>query len=222
MSNWMIRAACRDAPDPELWFSGDPAAAIRVCGRCPVQERCAQEAEADPDIIGVWGGISWDARAAAAEEAARLAEIDRMAAMRVERAEREALWLANGLEAKRRWRAEWAAVHPQRPAGKVVCPVCSGTYRRHQRSIVVHLRRSHPGYLVPHLIDVDDGDLCSVCHSGPGGRYHLDPGQHEFRAYLYPTWDASSCCAVCNLSRANAYHTDKGALRSDDNDARRA
>jgi WhiB family transcriptional regulator, redox-sensing transcriptional regulator len=52
---------------PEVtWFSerGQTSApAKEVCGRCLVQQECLEYALADPDLMGVWGGMSQRERA---------------------------------------------------------------------------------------------------------------------------------------------------------------
>lgn len=66
-ADWMDEAACA-APevDPE-WFFPDkwqsPAPALAVCRRCPVKARCLNAALAEP-VIGIWGGMTDDRRAA--------------------------------------------------------------------------------------------------------------------------------------------------------------
>ena len=71
--DWKTQAACRTAPDPELFFpaplSGRNADQIyaparRVCAQCPVRNDCLLEAmavEGDRNVqyrAGVWGGLS--------------------------------------------------------------------------------------------------------------------------------------------------------------------
>ncbi|WP_406056284.1 WhiB family transcriptional regulator [Streptomyces sp. NBC_01077] len=48
-TNWRTRGLCRDE-DPELFFpdtAADRRAALAVCARCPVRERCLAEALAE-------------------------------------------------------------------------------------------------------------------------------------------------------------------------------
>jgi WhiB family redox-sensing transcriptional regulator len=56
---------CLEYPEltwfPERGQSSAPAKA--VCGRCLVQRECLGYALADPDLMGVWGGISMRERA---------------------------------------------------------------------------------------------------------------------------------------------------------------
>lgn len=57
---WVVFAACRDAA-AELFFPEDKAqeaAAIAVCGMCPVQLECLDYAIAARETYGVWGGRS--------------------------------------------------------------------------------------------------------------------------------------------------------------------
>jgi WhiB family transcriptional regulator, redox-sensing transcriptional regulator len=57
---WAMRALCADA-DPDTWFPGDEdqdlaAAAIAICGRCPVRTDCLAHALAIRESHGIWGG----------------------------------------------------------------------------------------------------------------------------------------------------------------------
>lgn len=64
--DWMINAACRGAPDPELWFpvtevgpgAAQVAAAKAVCAGCPVAVECLEFAQALGLDHGVFGGLS--------------------------------------------------------------------------------------------------------------------------------------------------------------------
>lgn len=63
---WAKLAACKNHPEPDLWFPGDglvggsnhAPAARRICNVCPVREACLEHALAAPEIHGVWGGTS--------------------------------------------------------------------------------------------------------------------------------------------------------------------
>jgi WhiB family redox-sensing transcriptional regulator len=78
--SWMSRGACRQEPDPELFFpvaavTGPAArqveAAKAVCGRCAVRTHCLSYAlEAMPE--GIWGGTTPEERRAARRRASRL------------------------------------------------------------------------------------------------------------------------------------------------------
>lgn len=62
MTDWMERAACRDA-DPETFFPerGDFAAARdakAICAGCDVAPDCLEFALANDLWYGVWGGVS--------------------------------------------------------------------------------------------------------------------------------------------------------------------
>jgi WhiB family transcriptional regulator, redox-sensing transcriptional regulator len=68
-SSWMDRAACRGAPDADVWFPDDPRRAIvwaeakRRCGGCPVRGECLSWALAiGENAHGVWGGTTPDER----------------------------------------------------------------------------------------------------------------------------------------------------------------
>ena len=56
---WRALARCREAPKalffPEHDEDAEPARTI--CRGCPVQAACANYALADPDLVGVWGGL---------------------------------------------------------------------------------------------------------------------------------------------------------------------
>ena len=64
-SGWRERAACRDAPDPEVFYPGSGndrpiperarRAAASFCARCPVLAACGAEADANRHT-GLWGG----------------------------------------------------------------------------------------------------------------------------------------------------------------------
>jgi len=69
MTTWRERGACREA-DPELFFDEDdhsPAtqAAKTICADCPVMEPCRTFAllPENPDIEGLWGGMTESERA---------------------------------------------------------------------------------------------------------------------------------------------------------------
>jgi WhiB family redox-sensing transcriptional regulator len=55
---WRERAACRGV-DVELFYSdrrSDIDRALALCARCDVREACWQQAMADQEAFGVWGG----------------------------------------------------------------------------------------------------------------------------------------------------------------------
>lgn len=64
MSDWRDRAACLGIdPDVMVPDRGSPTAPAKaVCARCPVAGPCLDEALADPWLLGVWGGTSFDER----------------------------------------------------------------------------------------------------------------------------------------------------------------
>lgn len=59
---WRSRAACRDHPDPDMFFpnptdvAGRQRAAV-VCARCPVVTECLDGANQRRERHGVWGGL---------------------------------------------------------------------------------------------------------------------------------------------------------------------
>jgi WhiB family redox-sensing transcriptional regulator len=57
---WTEQAVC-STTDPELFFpekGGSSAAAIRICGGCPVRTKCLEYALANSERFGIWGGMS--------------------------------------------------------------------------------------------------------------------------------------------------------------------
>ncbi len=67
--DWRSRAACRNAPDPELFFPLDTApgarqvaAAKAICARCPVLAECRSWAISH-EAYGIWGGLTEHQRA---------------------------------------------------------------------------------------------------------------------------------------------------------------
>jgi len=60
------RAACKDAADPDDWFTTDPDVmplVQQVCGRCPERGPCLAFAIEHGITIGVWCGTAPDERA---------------------------------------------------------------------------------------------------------------------------------------------------------------
>jgi WhiB family transcriptional regulator, redox-sensing transcriptional regulator len=73
---WTVRAACRSAPDPEVFFGDAPqrqgnslmeeehrqAAAVTratsFCRRCEVRSECLHHAITWPEHWGIWGGTT--------------------------------------------------------------------------------------------------------------------------------------------------------------------
>lgn len=59
--DWRTRAACRTAPDPDVFYPLDRAddiAARKCCRGCPVRSECLAYALAVDDRWGIWGGLS--------------------------------------------------------------------------------------------------------------------------------------------------------------------
>lgn len=59
--DWHAEAACRDHPDPDMWFPGPGVSrraqrAVEICQSCPVQIECAQHAADHGEGFGIWGG----------------------------------------------------------------------------------------------------------------------------------------------------------------------
>lgn len=58
---WHQQAACRNHPDPDLWFptTGQTTRtqhATTICATCPVQHACADHAHRNQEMFGIWGG----------------------------------------------------------------------------------------------------------------------------------------------------------------------
>lgn len=60
---WRQRAACKDHPDPDLWFpeqggaKSQSARAKVICGGCPVRFQCLGYAQRNQIPEGIWGGF---------------------------------------------------------------------------------------------------------------------------------------------------------------------
>lgn len=71
---WTDQALCVGG-DPEMWFSLDEeveAEAKAICADCPVREKCLDEAYAQSNHHGVWGGLTPDERRSYARVRSRL------------------------------------------------------------------------------------------------------------------------------------------------------
>ena len=60
---WRLHAACRDVPTAAFFGEKGVTAAEtnevrQFCRACPVREECLAYAVADPDIYGIWGGLT--------------------------------------------------------------------------------------------------------------------------------------------------------------------
>lgn len=72
---WYDDAACRHAPDPDVWFperGGNSKAAKAICASCPVQRECRDFALEKEIEFGVWGGTSRQDRNAMKRQVRRL------------------------------------------------------------------------------------------------------------------------------------------------------
>ena len=84
---WRTRSACLSA-DPDLFFpiSATAAAAPQVatakaiCAGCPVRSTCLSYAMDHRDLVGIWGGTTFDERRKARRSRARSAARARHAA----------------------------------------------------------------------------------------------------------------------------------------------
>lgn len=66
---WHLQAACAGVPNPDIFFPNGntvTAAAIELCGRCPVKDACRQAAT-DLNLQGIWGGTTRPERRAVKE-----------------------------------------------------------------------------------------------------------------------------------------------------------
>lgn len=57
-------ALCAQA-DPDAWFpekGGTNRWAKKICGNCPLQDRCADYAIQHEELQGIWGGLSENQR----------------------------------------------------------------------------------------------------------------------------------------------------------------
>nr|WP_324613310.1 WhiB family transcriptional regulator [Mycobacteroides chelonae] len=57
---WQERGLCKEV-DPEIFFpekGGSTREAKAVCQRCPVRDACLEEALAQDERFGIWGGLS--------------------------------------------------------------------------------------------------------------------------------------------------------------------
>lgn len=65
---WMRKAACRQTAaiaqtyDQFFGEGSHPSEAIRLCARCPVRVQCLDQALANREKYGVWGGMTWSQR----------------------------------------------------------------------------------------------------------------------------------------------------------------
>lgn len=60
LPDWYVQALCAQT-DPEAFFpekGGSTREAKAVCRRCPVQAECIDEALANEERFGIWGGLS--------------------------------------------------------------------------------------------------------------------------------------------------------------------
>lgn len=63
--DWRQRAACRDAADPELWFSTafyPQQEAKAICQQCPAVAECLEDGLAAEDTWSIRGGLTPDER----------------------------------------------------------------------------------------------------------------------------------------------------------------
>lgn len=59
-AEWQERGLCKES-DPEIFFpekGGSTREAKAVCLRCPVRDNCLEEALAQDERFGIWGGLS--------------------------------------------------------------------------------------------------------------------------------------------------------------------
>lgn len=67
---WQRQAACKDHPDPDLWFpdlrsqNDREQAAKAICKTCPVAGHCLDYARTEQITFGIWGGQTPEERKA--------------------------------------------------------------------------------------------------------------------------------------------------------------
>jgi WhiB family transcriptional regulator, redox-sensing transcriptional regulator len=62
---WFEDAACAAHPEPDLWFSDQPAdraRARKICEGCPARAACFTAAAARREDYGTWGGRNFEGR----------------------------------------------------------------------------------------------------------------------------------------------------------------
>lgn len=65
---WRHQAACRGR-NTNLWFPETPnpdnpatQLALQICQTCPVKQQCLTHAETQPELQGIWGGLTQQQR----------------------------------------------------------------------------------------------------------------------------------------------------------------
>ena len=62
--NWRLSAACRDEPLERFFPITKPVAdTVALCESCSVRVDCIMDALSD-DMVGIWGGLGYEARKA--------------------------------------------------------------------------------------------------------------------------------------------------------------
>ncbi|MBT1164577.1 WhiB family transcriptional regulator [Bifidobacterium felsineum] len=67
MTAWRERAACRNTPDPDVFYpnaGGDVSQAKAICDDCPVKTECLDHALRMNEQYGIWGGLTVNERRA--------------------------------------------------------------------------------------------------------------------------------------------------------------
>ncbi len=178
--DWRLRAACRDAPDPDLWFSDDPAEAEQaaaICSGCPVQEPCRDVAASDRETVGIWAGRL-------------LTGIPRTRTDR-NRSKRE--------------QYNRVLLHAYRGRDLRQCTECAVRYP--ERSLGLHHRQNHPQ--VDHLLVVQAGsNMCAACWQGTEADAHQAHARetHQFAPYPVPTWSTKTRCVHCRKAAGSKIH----------------
>jgi len=62
-TDWHERGSCHGHPNPELWFPThgqfrDGNQGKEICRGCPVRTQCLDYAQANPGLVGIWGGTT--------------------------------------------------------------------------------------------------------------------------------------------------------------------
>lgn len=61
---WKAKGLCRSEGEPRWWFPEPPfkaakeKKAVEICQRCPIREKCRDEALAARETAGVWGAMT--------------------------------------------------------------------------------------------------------------------------------------------------------------------
>lgn len=60
-SLWKLEGLCTQIGQPDLWYSSEKREqrqAVEICYKCPVIQKCRDEAFSNNEIYGIWGGMT--------------------------------------------------------------------------------------------------------------------------------------------------------------------